>query len=159
MQFGKLCRLSCKLQILASSHTFIANGIRLETADTVPLAAWNLFGETLQLYTSGHILSIVLPIRQKKCLPILVEAWSKVGLRGYHSAEKIVERPTMKVSGYPTTSAKRRQLAEKERKRAEKKGKKIERGSEKKMIIERKKDEKMIRYQRLNLGPNIASPL
>ena len=39
MQFGKLCRFSCKLQILASSHTFIANGIRLETADTVPLAA------------------------------------------------------------------------------------------------------------------------
>ena len=63
---------------------------------------------------------------RKKCLPILVEAWSKVGLRGYHSAEKIVERPTMKVSGYPTTSAKGQQMAEKERKRAEKKRKKIE---------------------------------
>ena len=65
-------------------------------------------------------------IGREKFLPILVEAWSKVGLRGYHSAEKIVERPTMKVSGYPTT-AKGRQLAEKERKRAEKKRKKIER--------------------------------
>ena len=52
---------------LASSHTFIAYGGRLETADTVPLAAWNLFGETLQLYTSSeHILSIVLLIREKK---------------------------------------------------------------------------------------------
>ena len=28
---------------------------------------------------------------------ILVEAWSKVGLRGYHSGQKTVEQSTMKV--------------------------------------------------------------
>ena len=49
-------------------------------------------------------------------LLVLVEAWSKVGLRGYHSGQKTVERATMKVHIIFYTRG------EKEQRRGERKG-------------------------------------
>ena len=120
MQILIFCRLPVPIHLLPTGLDW-----RLQTQ-----CHWQPGTYLERLYNStllGIFYRLCCLLGRKKCLPILVEAWSKVGLRGYHSAEKIVERPTMKVSGYPTTSAKGQQLAEKEKKRAEKKRKKIER--------------------------------
>ena len=73
------------------------------TADTVPLTGWIPFMGTLNslskdnsFFSRAGFKSRITSYSKIKTF-LVVEAWSKVGLRGYHSNQKIIEQASMKV--------------------------------------------------------------
>ena len=105
MQILIFCRLSyiyCQWSRLQTLYNWQAESY-----------SWKIPTSTLK----SNLLKLC-PLRKKmrEFVLLLVEAWSKVGLRGYHSGQKTVERSTMKVQiiVYPRRGERKRESEERQ---------------------------------------------